>query len=733
MLKSFAFPGGDSAKLTKAIEAADAARDARNWLSALELYRAALDIDGSLAPIWVQYGHALKEMKRLKEAETAYLQSVSLDDQLADTYLQLGHLHKIMGRVREAERDYARALERDPGLRNARAELSRLGWSASRLRSLVGKTAFATTADEIYFDLSDLVQYYEANRAPTGIQRVQIEIVNALVDDSRMQIVAMRPGTSFWKPVPTSIFKSLVELSMKGTKIDDPEWRALIKDVVATLSSEDDVHFSVGACLVNLGTSWWIENYFAAISEAKKQFSIRYVPFIHDIIPIKVPEHCSQELVCEFAAWIYSVLAYADLILVNSEHTARDVRELSQRLHGRSIDPIISQLDAAPAFAVAAFETLPDNTGPLTSRPFVLFVGTLESRKNHLFVFDAWLELVREVGVSAAPNLICVGKRGWLNEAALGRYENSSILKRKVILLSNISDIELATLYRECLFTIYNSHYEGWGLPVTESLAFGKVPLVAQNTSLVEPGGGFAEYFAPGNREQFLEKLNRLLFDEDYRKHREAKIADSFRPRTWPDIAQKIVAELTARKETATSDLKYKLIKFSTIYSFERNHLAGFDERYLKSALLRTGLGWSHAEDWGVWSKNLMSEVKLIVPDASEDLLLYIELVAPHNSRQVSLLVNGIQVPSLSFQISPRFVITLPSRDIINGALQIALINDELTDLTEISNGADRRCVGAGLKSLFVCKESDFQSRLRYIEWFGRVTVVELEERQYEL
>src|SRR6516164_11463620 len=97
------------------ITLADHARDARQWERAAQLYRKALDRDPSNPPIWVQYGHALKESgelrdpEKLAQAELAYRRALSLDPVMADTYLQLGHVLKLQGKIEDAQAAYLRA------------------------------------------------------------------------------------------------------------------------------------------------------------------------------------------------------------------------------------------------------------------------------------------------------------------------------------------------------------------------------------------------------------------------------------------------------------------------------------------------------------------------------------------------------------------------------------------------------------------------------------------------
>jgi glycosyltransferase involved in cell wall biosynthesis len=115
------------------ISRADRARDSRDWVSAVEYYRKALDHKPDNPPIWVQYGHALKESRNLGEAEDAYRKSLELDADVADTHLQLGHVLKIQGRKIEARAAYLRALALDPELDHASFELKGLGWTKGRI------------------------------------------------------------------------------------------------------------------------------------------------------------------------------------------------------------------------------------------------------------------------------------------------------------------------------------------------------------------------------------------------------------------------------------------------------------------------------------------------------------------------------------------------------------------------------------------------------------------------
>ncbi|MBV8482633.1 MAG: glycosyltransferase, partial [Verrucomicrobia bacterium] len=116
------------------VSRADRARDSRDWVSAARFYQRALDQNPDNAPIWVQYGHALKESGKLQEAEAAYRRSLELAPDVADTHLQLGHVLKIQGRKIEASAAYLRALVLDPKMDHASFELRNLGWTRGRIQ-----------------------------------------------------------------------------------------------------------------------------------------------------------------------------------------------------------------------------------------------------------------------------------------------------------------------------------------------------------------------------------------------------------------------------------------------------------------------------------------------------------------------------------------------------------------------------------------------------------------------
>src|SRR5262249_49906260 len=106
------------------------------------------------------------------------------------------------------------------------------------------------------------------------------------------------------------------------------------------------------------------------------------------------------------------------------------------------------------------------------------------------------------------------------------------------------SDTDLARLYRGCLFTVFPSLYEGWGLPVTESLAFGKPCLVAKCSALTEAGGRLARYFDPDSVSDTYILVRTTIEDAASLRAWEAEVTCSFESISWNSTAAELLRHI---------------------------------------------------------------------------------------------------------------------------------------------------------------------------------------------
>jgi glycosyltransferase involved in cell wall biosynthesis len=119
------------------------------------------------------------------------------------------------------------------------------------------------------------------------------------------------------------------------------------------------------------------------------------------------------------------------------------------------------------------------------------------------------------------------------------------LVRDSIVLLQGASDGELSWLYRNCLWTLYPSLYEGWGLPVSESLAHGKFCLASDSSSLPEAGQGLARHLDPLDFRAWDAAIRELLSSPAIVAEAEQRIRQSYRPMTWQQSAEQLASHLS--------------------------------------------------------------------------------------------------------------------------------------------------------------------------------------------
>lgn len=710
------------AEAAERLRHADALRDQRLWSAAALAYAEYLAARPRDWAARIQMAHCLKENGDLPAALAAYREAVAEAPHSADAHLQLGHALKLLGQGEAAWRAYARALELAPDNEEAGRGAASLAALAS---GVAARTPVAGQLAQIVFDSSDLVAYVAHNRTPTGIQRVQLNVTaRALLDPiegASTATVAFDEEAGFWREIGRDLFLRIWRLSRTGGDADAPAWRDAVAELRHSLREGPDFAFAPGATLVNLGTSWWIKDYFLRVRHAARRFGVRYVPLVYDCIPLMAPEHCQPLLVEEFAQWFSSMAMLADSALAISEWSAADARRIAATVVPERTLPVsVMRLDAdlRQDLGAAAAETWPVRPDlPEPGERFILCVGTIESRKNHLMLFHAWLALIRKHGAARVPRLVCVGKAGWLAEAAITLWRNSAALQERVSIAHGVPDVALAALYGSALFTVTNSFYEGWGLPVTESLAFGRLPLVARNTSLVEAGGEAAVYFEPNNLPDLVAKLETLIFDDAERGRLEVRLDGSVRLRSWTDIAEQVMREVLLRHESAPAPT----ITPGVIHPLRLTGGGEATRRKAMADILRHGLAWHPLEPWGCWTRPGLAMLKIPLPEGSAGGLWRVHLgcVAPPAGGGLRMRAFGADAAPgrfLALEAEPqrRFACVLECEATEGGI--IVEIDAGAGALIETEGARAGRAVGLGVTDVMICRPEDLAARQDFLE-----------------
>jgi glycosyltransferase involved in cell wall biosynthesis len=722
---------------TKLLHKANSARDVRDWSGAVEYYQKYLVQMPNDWEALVQYGHALKEGGSLNEAEEIYIKAANIFPNSKDTYIHLAHLQKRLGKNDLSIDTFLKVFDLEDKFGEAFRELIDLGYPQSKLRERAIKNGILlseeTPTEKFCFDVSDLIQYFNNARVATGIQRVQIRIIESLIAqdkaDRHVSIISYSVKLRGWVQIPNNVFFDLVQIAAEDSDVNDPSWIAARKSFFSLLDSRLPVRFSRGAYLINLGTSWWLRNYFLSVRNAKAEFGIKYVPFVHDCIPALMPEHCVFELTRDFLAWIRGVFAHADYYLCNSEWTRSDLIHMATRIAGRTEIPTsVVRLDGDSRLLTEYHEGQAASVlrkYGLRGQDFVVFVSTIESRKNHLMLFEVWLRLIRELGERKVPKLICVGNRGWKVDSAIRMLNSSDQLREHVIIANGISDNDLRVLYKNCRFTVYPSLYEGWGLPVTESLCYGKPVVSSNSSSLPEAGGDHAIYFDPLNARELHARIHELITDSSALAAAQEK-AKSFSPRSWTDIANELQDVLINGLHTAdllSNTHQHFKPELGIAYSFKEDVSGDVVEPRPSAERFRVGNGWSSIDDFGCWLEQQTAELAFSKPDdleASADLYLLLAGLPQATGRKIDfrVSVNNVVTQKVSVLAGRKKLcrVRVEMRDWLNESLVVTLTSNDSEPLSNHSEGRDSRIAHGGVVEFMLVNTNDFDSRLGFLE-----------------
>lgn len=258
----------------------------------------------------------------------------------------------------------------------------------------------------------------------------------------------------------------------------------------------------------------------------------RRVLSIHDLAFLARPELCSPKVVGPFSAGIRRFVRDADAVLTFSEATKADIVDLLD-VDPAGVRVTYHGVDAAGLEVTAgrAIEHVREVFG--LEGPYVLFVGTLEPRKNIPTLVSAFAAVADEVPHS----LVLAGGEGWDQRTIAQRIEETGIGER-VKRLGYVDLAELPALYTAADAFAFPSHYEGFGLPVLEAMACG-CPVVASNsTSLPEVAGDAALLVDPVDQAALAEALRRILTDAALREELIAKGRQRVSRFTWEACAR---------------------------------------------------------------------------------------------------------------------------------------------------------------------------------------------------
>lgn len=252
----------------------------------------------------------------------------------------------------------------------------------------------------------------------------------------------------------------------------------------------------------NIIHSYFYSYYF------NSKFSCARILTIHDLMP-RMKMYFGEN-------WSKSV-HWMDTIIADSEYTKSDI------INSYNVSPDIIKVVYPGLFKLDVKDSgeIGARIRKIVEKPYIMTVSTLRAYKNMLGLVKAFC-LFKELNANTDINLIIVGNNNKSNDV-IKEIMNFCGERRDIIFTGYVTDDELVYLYKNSIATGFVSFYEGFGLPVLESLSYGKTVICSDQTSIPEVGGDAVEYCNPYDIESIENAIEKVVLNDNYRRELEKK------------------------------------------------------------------------------------------------------------------------------------------------------------------------------------------------------------------
>lgn len=289
-------------------------------------------------------------------------------------------------------------------------------------------------------------------------------------------------------------------------------------------------------CLISGGLDWQYKD-LRSLWSLKQVHEFRYCAIVYDLIPLIFPHFVAPGYDTLLIDYFGELVWLSDCSMCISEATRRDWLAHCGE-YGINLPAHVFPLGSdPPAGKKSSADELPE---ALRGKRFGLFVSTIEPRKNHRVLYDAWDRCIRSQMVDPARDrLVFAGRRGWAVNDLLRELAANPATRDTIVVLNDVSDALLHVLNRHCALVLFPSFYEGYGLPLAEALGHGKLAISSNGGALSEIGGDMVLRIDPKDTIVWAEKIAHYLTSPGEVAAWEARIKTGYRPVTWDDAAQR--------------------------------------------------------------------------------------------------------------------------------------------------------------------------------------------------
>ena len=268
------------------------------------------------------------------------------------------------------------------------------------------------------------------------------------------------------------------------------------------------IEFSTGDCFIGLDLLYpFLAKKYAHFYQKMRNHGVNVQFVVYDLLPILLPHHSVAGAAEAHGEWL-RIVSHSDGLVCISRSVANELKTWLQRQAIKTpkhfeiswfhlgADPEVDHSSQLESFDSSTLEVLQ----ALADKPSFLCVGTLEPRKGHAQILEAFEQLWL---AGADINLVLVGKQGWKVEDLIERLQNHREINKHLFWFNGVSDLHLNRIYQSCSCLIAASEGEGFGLPLIEAAHYG-IPILARSIPVFHEVAGANAFYFEGKHPQNL-------------------------------------------------------------------------------------------------------------------------------------------------------------------------------------------------------------------------------------
>lgn len=348
---------------------------------------------------------------------------------------------------------------------------------------------------------------------------------------------------------------------------DDSGWFSVDGSALDPVRKQDKSHIVLaGDLLLMLDSSWHLFDLHKPHLRACRLRGGEVISCLYDTVPLFAQAMCNPAVPPVFAEWFKTALTYSTGFVCISRTVADELLTLLKAIEfPRRMKVGYWQLGAD---FIGEASTNQHLKVAVPRRPLFLMVGTVEPRKGHRVVLDAFEALWLD-GVDA--DLMIVGKKGWGVAHLIGRIRAHPEFGKRLAWREKVSDEELGSLYAQCDALIAASFAEGFGLPIVEAGHFGK-PVLASDIPVfreVGKGAAAANFFKVGDSTALATVVRKFM-----KARRKANAQSRMEWPSWAESAAQLEEVVVGKNWYETYEPRERR-PFAPLTDFGRTRMTG--------------------------------------------------------------------------------------------------------------------------------------------------------------